>query len=399
MNLSSENFKNIAARLLLFLLPLFLISLSMNFTRPYSFLFVAVIFFVACNSKRKTEVSVQQQSGGKRPPVRADAYIARTATLFDHIEIPGSIVANETTEVHPEVAGRITGIYFKEGAYVRRGALLVKLNDADLQAQRRKLQVQAQIARQNENRSAELMKIQGISRQDYEATVLQVSNIHADLAIIQTQIEKTNVRAPFSGKVGFRMVSAGAYVSPATTITTISQTDQMKIDFTVPERHINEVSRGQYINFKVEGSSRNYSARIIATEPNITAATRTLQVRAAVVGDHAGIMPGNFAKVIFNFEPNTNAIMIPSQAVIPQARGKKVFVYKSGIAKSVDIVTGTRDSSNVQVISGIKPGDTILITGLLSMKPEAKVNLGRVVNGAQPSQKREGKKDSLKATR
>jgi membrane fusion protein, multidrug efflux system len=357
----------------------------------YRFIFCCAsiaLVLSSCKSDRKAQVTQQQSTTTKRPPSRADGFIVKTSTLLDKIEIPGAIVANETTDVHPEVAGRITGIYFREGAYVNRGALLVKLNDADLQAQRKKLQVQLQIARQNESRSAELLKIQGISRQDYEASLLQVNNINADLAIIQTQIEKTNVRAPFSGKVGFRIVSPGAYVSPASTLTTISSTGNTKIDFTVPEKYIGQIRNGQYVNFKVEGSDRNYAARIIATESNITSNTRTMQVRAAVQGDQAGLTPGGFAKVIFNFEPNTNAIMIPSQAIIPQARGKRVFRYENGVAKAVDVTTGIRDSSNVQVVSGLNPGDTILITGLLSVKPEAKINLGKVVNGTkQPGQK------------
>jgi membrane fusion protein (multidrug efflux system) len=353
----------------------------------YVFLFLGAFTIVSCGSDSKKEVTIKQSMSNKRPPARADAYIATTSTVFNNIELPGSIVANETTEVHPEVAGRIIGVYFREGAYVNRGALLIKLNDADLQAQRRKLQVQLQIARQNEERSAELLKIQGISKQDYEATTLQVNNINADLAIIQTQIEKTNLRAPFSGKVGLRLVSVGSYVSPVTTITTISQMNQLKIDFTVPEKYINQVRNGQYVNFVVEGSNRNYTARVAATESNITSATRTLQVRATVTGDQGGLTPGNFAKVVLNFEPDKNAIMIPSQAIIPQARGKKVYVYQNGVAKFVDVVTGTRDSSNVQVLTGINPGDTILITGLLSLKPDAKVMLGKVVNGTNPSPK------------
>lgn len=354
--------------------------------RPFAYILFSFSFLlVACHSERKKEVTLQQQNAGKRPPVRADAYIAETSVLLNNIEVPGALVANETTEVHPEVAGKIIRVYFSEGAYVRKGALLAKINDDDLQAQKRKLQVQLQIAKQNEDRSSELLKIQGISRQDYDATVLQVNTINADLAIIQAQIEKTNVRAPFNGKVGFKMVSDGAYVSPASTITTISQTSQLKIDFNVPEKYISRIHNGQIVNFQVEGSSRNYSARVSATEPNLAASTRTLQVRATVTGDQAGLTPGNFARVMVNFAPDNNAIMVPSQAIIPQARGKKVYLYQNGVAKFIDVETGLRDSSRVQILSGINAGDTVLITGLLSVKPDAKVMLGRVVNGTDPA--------------
>lgn len=355
----------------------------------FIFPFFLFLLTASCNSDRKKEAQQPQRSGADaRPPVRADAFIVKTKLLSDNIEIPGTLVANESTDIHPEVAGRITGIYFREGAFVNKGALLVKLNDADLQAQKKKLQVQLQIAKQNESRSAQLLAIQGISRQDYEAISLQVSNINADLAVIQTQIEKTNIRAPFSGKIGLRMVSLGAYVSPATTISSISQVNKMKLDFTLPERYIKQIGFGQFVNFKVDGINKTFAARVIATESNITQDTRTLQVRAAVQGDQTGLVPGNFAEVIFHFEPDPNAIVIPSQAIIPQARGKKVYLYDNGKAQFVDVTTGIRDSANVQITSGLKAGDTILITGLLSLRPESKVVLGKVLNGTkQPDNK------------
>jgi len=363
----------------------------------FTLLFFLVFSISSCSSGRKKDAQQQQRGAaggpGGRPPVRADAFIVHTKLLLDNIEIPGTLVSNEATEIHPEVAGRITGIYFKEGAYVSRGALLVKLNDADLQAQKRKLLVQLQVAKQNEQRSEQLLKIQGISRQDYETVALQVTNVNADLAVVQTQIEKTNIRAPFTGKLGLRMVSVGAYVSPTSIISTISQPNQLKLDFTVPERYINQIGYGKIVNFKVDGSDRTYAARVIATESNITQDTRTLQVRAAVQGTTAGLVPGNFAKVTLNFEPDPNAIIIPSQAIVPQARGKKVYVYNNGKAKFVDVTTGIRDSANVQIIEGLKVGDTVLITGLLALKPDGKVMLGKVVNGTSPRPSPKGEGD------
>lgn len=348
-----------------------------------SIVFFSLIFlFSSCSSDRKKEAQQQQKGrAGQRPPTKADAYIVKTSMLTNSIEVPGTLVSNEATEIHPEVSGLITGIYFKEGGFVNKGVLLVKLNDADLQAQKRKLQIQLKVAKANEERSAQLLKIQGISKQDYDAIALQVSNVNADLAVIETQIEKTNIRAPFSGKVGLRMVSVGAYVSPATVISTISQVNQMKVDFTVPEKYTREISKGQYVNFKVAGSDKNYAARIMATESNITQDTRTLQVRATVQGNQTGLVPGNFAKVTLNFEPDPNAILVPTQAIIPEARGKKVYLYENGVSKYIDVTTGLRDSARIEITSGLKAGDTILVTGLLTLKPDGKVKLGKIVNG------------------
>lgn len=352
-------------------------------------LFTLGLVLLSCgDSERKKEAQKGQRGGGgsQRPPVRAEAMTVSTSTLLNNIEIPGSIVAGETTGIHPEVAGLITGIYFKEGSYVKKGAPLFKLNDADLQAQMRKLLVQQRIARQNENRSSELLKIGGISRQDYETTQLQVSNTSADISIIQTQIAKTVIRAPFSGKVGFRTVSVGAYVTPATVMTTLSQTGSLKIDFTVPEKYIPQVKNGQFVNFTVEGLNKKFAGRIVATESNITENTRSLQVRAAVQGDAGGLVPGAFAKVTLDFPPDANAIVIPTQAVIPQARGKKVYLFRGGVADFVDVETGVRDSATIQITKGLNVGDTVLLTGLLSLRPKGKVVLaklnGKPVKGA-----------------
>ncbi|MDQ3846101.1 MAG: efflux RND transporter periplasmic adaptor subunit [Bacteroidota bacterium] len=351
----------------------------------YSLLIISslfiLVFFTHCSSKRKQDVQRQQGGPGeKRPPMRVDGFIVKTQTVYNNIDISGTIVANEATEIHPEVSGRITGIYFREGAYVGKGALLAKLNDEDLQAQKRKLEVQLKIAQQNESRSEQLLKIQGISRQDYELRLLEVNNIKADLAIINTNIAKTQIRAPFSGKLGLKGVSTGAYVSPTSVITTISQTSQLKIDFTVPEKYTSRIHLGQNVNFTTEGSGRSYTARVSATESGVAENTRSLKVRATVVGDQAGLTPGNFAKVRLSFQPDENAVVIPSQAVIPQARGKKVYILQNGQAKFVDVTTGIRDSAMVQITSGLNAGDTVLVTGLLSLKPDAKVTINRIVN-------------------
>lgn len=362
-------------------------NLTRNLTmilRSFSLLGILLtsVLFFSCESKEKKEKQLlQKSSAAAHAPVRADAYIATAKQMTDNLEIPGTIVANQSTEIHPEVAGRITGIFFKEGAFVNKGALLIKLYDADLQAQKQKLLVQIKVAEANENRSQKLLQIGGISKQDYEATELTTASAKSDLAVLETNIRKTEVRAPFSGKLGLRMVSIGAYVSPTTVLTTISEMNQMRVDFTVPEKYTTQVGLGKFVNFTVEGSSINYAARVIATESNISENTRTLQVRAAVQGKQAGLVPGAFAKVALDFAPDTSSVVIPTQAVIPEARGKKVYVYKDSVAKYIDVTTGLRDSVNVQITSGLKVGDTVLVTGLLSLKPNSKVIIRKVLNG------------------
>jgi membrane fusion protein (multidrug efflux system) len=271
-------------------------------------------------------------------------------------------------------------LYVREGAAVGKGALLAKLYDGDLQAQKRKLEVQLKIAQSTQDRSEQLVKIGGISRQDYDLTLLNVSNLRADLDIVRTSIAKTEIRAPFSGKLGLKAVSTGAFVTPTSIITTIQKTSGLRLDFNVPEKYVSQIKNGHFVNFSVEGTERTYTAVVAATESGIAESTRSLTIRARIKGAEAGLVPGGFAKVKLSFAPDANALMIPTQAVIPQARGKKVYVYRGGTASFVDVVTGMRDSSNVQVTSGLNRGDTVIVTGLLGLKPDAKVQIKQITN-------------------
>jgi membrane fusion protein (multidrug efflux system) len=264
----------------------------------YSILFLCFLLaiFSSCGStERKKEVSATQNRQSQRGTPKVDAFVVQTQVVSETIEVPGSLVADESTEIHPEVSGRITGLYVREGAYVSKGTLLAKLYDADLQAQLRKVQVQLQIAQQTESRYDQLQKIGGISKEDYAATALQVNNLMADIDIIKTSIAKTQIRAPFSGKLGLKEVSTGAYVTPQSVVTTIQKTSGLRIDFNVPEKYTRQIKTGQYVNFTVEGSHRNYTAVIAATESGIEQTTRALTIRARVQGDQSGLVPGGFA--------------------------------------------------------------------------------------------------------
>lgn len=322
----------------------------------------------------------QQGGAAKMPPMRVDGYIVRVQPFQENIEVPGTVVANEVAEIHPEASGRIVQLNIMEGKYVSKGALLAKLYDGDLRAQLNKLQVQLALAQKTEERQSQLLKIQGISQQDYDISLLQVNSLKADIGILQTSIAKTVVRAPFSGKIGLNKVSPGAYVTPSSIIATISQTDQLKLDFTVPEKYVGQIKNGQLVTFTIEGSKKELGAKVVATESNVMESTRSLTVRAAIVGKDDALLPGAFAKVKLSFDPDPNSILIPTQAVLPQARGKKVILYKGGTAVFADVVTGIRDSANVQITQGLKEGDTVVVTGLLSVRPEAKIQIGKIVN-------------------
>ncbi len=295
--------------------------------------------------------------------------------LIADIEVPGTILANESTEIHPETSGRLVEMNIREGANVNKGDLLAKLYDGDLQAQMHKLEVQLKLAEQTEKRQAELVKIQGISQQEYDLSLLEVLSLKADMDIIKEDIRKTEIRAPFAGKLGFRNVSPGAYVTPATVMTTISQVNTLKVQFNVPERYGAKLTKGLPVSFVVDGSSQRFSASVIASEIMIDEATRSLAVRATVHEKSPALIPGVFAKVKIILEKNTDALMVPNNAVILLGRKKQVYVYQQGKAIPKEITTGARDSTNIQVLSGINPGDTVITSAIMFLRPGLEVNL------------------------
>jgi membrane fusion protein (multidrug efflux system) len=337
------------------------------------------IFLQSCSDSSKQNLSNNSRSR-RDMPISVDAFVVKPVNISEKIEVPGTLIANEATDIHPEISGRLVQLNVAEGRFVQKGTLLAKIYDGDLQAQLKKLEVQLEIAKTNEERSAQLLKIQGISKADYDASVLNVSNINADIDVTKAEITKTEIRAPFNGKIGLKNISPGAYVTPSDVLATIQELNVLKLDFTVPEKYSSEMKVGKEVAFTVEGSGKTYKAKIIATEASITEDTRTLRVRALVQNKDVSLVPGSFAKVQLSFEPDSNALMIPSQAIIPQARGKKVVVYRDGISEFEDVTTGIRDSARVQVLTGLKQGDTVIITGILSVKPEGKVQLNKIVN-------------------
>jgi membrane fusion protein (multidrug efflux system) len=301
--------------------------------------------------------------------------VATPQSLSADIEVPGSLMANESTEIHPEVSGRMVELHINEGGRVAQGVLLAKLYDGDLQAQMRKLEVQLKIAEQTEKRQAELLHIQGISQQEYDLSLLEVLNLKADMDIIKESIRKTEIRAPFAGKLGLKNVSPGAYITPATILTTISQVDKLKIQFSVPERYGAQLKNGLKVYFSVDGSEKHFMATVIASEIGVNEDTRSLATRAIVNQSDPMLIPGVFGKVKIVLGHNEKALMVPSNAIIPLGRKKQLYVFESGKAIVREVSTGVRDSTNIQILTGIKEGDTVITSAMLFLRPGLEVKV------------------------
>jgi membrane fusion protein (multidrug efflux system) len=301
--------------------------------------------------------------------LRVEGIIVNPVVLDQTISISGTLKPFEETVLMPEVAGRIVDINLTEGGFAKKGTLLVKLFDGDLQAQLKKSQAQLELEEQTEKRQSELMKVNGISQLDLDQTILQINSIKADIEVLKVQIHKTEVYAPFDGTIGLRNVSIGAQVTPATALATIRDVRHLKLDFSVPERYSSIIKPGFKVKFTVQGNDNKYDATVMATEQGIESDTRNLNGRAIVESKANSLVPGEFALVELRLGEKKDALMVPTEAVIPQERSKQLIVAKNGKANFVTVKTGIRNASSVQVLSGINPGDTVVTTGVLFLKP------------------------------
>jgi membrane fusion protein (multidrug efflux system) len=316
--------------------------------------------------------------GAKPKEISADGFIIKSQSLQQKIKVTGTFIPSEAINIQSEISGKITFLNLQEGSYVSKGTLLVKLYDADLQAQLSKLKIQEDISQKSENRLAQLLSKNAVSQQDYDAAILQLNSVKADIQILQSQISKTEIRAPFSGMLGLKSVSLGAYISPANVLATLSQNDPIKIDLAVPEQFASSFKKGDKFSFDTEEVNGKLLATIYAVDPSIDENTRNMKLRATLANVGMKLKPGSFVKVNLGIKNDNNTIMIPTQAVIPEARNKKVIVFENGKAIFKIITTGVRTDSTVQVLDGLKFGDTIITSALMYIRPEMDIKLNVV---------------------
>jgi membrane fusion protein (multidrug efflux system) len=339
--------------------------------RILSFIVIPAFIFSACKGKIDT---VKPKDNG---PTIVDVIVATPQSLVKTIEANGTIVANEYAELRPEVNGRLIYLNVREGSHIAQGTVLARINDADLVAQMEKSKVQLQLAEQTEQRLKKLLEVNGVNQSDYDAALNQVNSLKADIDYTQTLIDKTVIKAPFSGVIGLRRVSQGQYVTPNDVIASIQQLDQMKVDFTIPEQYSDAIKRGNLVEVELDAINNvRKKARIVAVEPQINQDTRNLVVRAVL--ENATANPGAFVKVYVNAGENKKAIMVPTNSIIPEDRNNQLILVKNGKATFVDVQTGYRLASNVEITSGVNPGDTVVVTGVLFARPQSDVTVRSV---------------------
>jgi membrane fusion protein (multidrug efflux system) len=319
--------------------------------------FVLILGLFACKEKTKPTDKFNPNA-----PVSVDIAIAASQVIDKVIEVNGSVVASEFVDIRPESNGRIVFLQIPEGKMVAAGTVLAKLNDADLQAQMQKIKVQLALANINEQRNSKLVQAKGINQSDYDISLQQVNSLKADMAFTQSLIDKTVIKAPFSGQMGLKQVSLGAFISTATTL---------------PEIYQNYIKVGKKVTVEsIANPGVKMTATIAAIEPQVIATSRNIKVRANLQGK---LLPGAYTKVFLGENQQKPSILVPSNIIIPDSKVKQLVVVRGGKAKFINVETGYRTAAGVEITSGVQVGDSLVVAGMLFVREGSDLKIGKTL--------------------
>ncbi len=350
----------------------------MNRKKFISLASVIIIIFLLILPKIKNKNDNALQSNPRIRQLFVKATVIKPKYLQNKIFSNGALMSNEEVELRTEIAGKIIQILFEEGKHVKRGDLLVKINDAELQATLKKNKSRETLARDKEFRYRQLLEKNLTSQQEYDIALSELNSVLADIEYTLAQIEKTEIRAPFDGIIGLRSVSVGSYISPQTKIATLQNINPIKVDFSVPQKYFGQIKPGKAIYIKVSSTGKTYTGKIYAVEPKIEQNTRAVQARAIVPNEKGELTPGAYVEIEIILEEFNNAILVPSETLVPDFEGDKVFVYRNGKAIPQRVTTGIRTEEQIQILEGLNIGDTLITSGIIQLKANANVKLTSV---------------------
>ena len=341
----------------------------------YALLTIGIIGFIIYRVTENSAEKADAKQQGPKSAAKVTGMVLKPQEFADNLSLSGSLEANEQIDIRSEVSGIVESLNFNEGSMVSKGQVLFKVNDIELRAQLAKARTAQNLASENARRAKLLLEKEAISREEYDVANADYQSARAETQLVNAQLAKTSVRAPFAGKIGLRSISKGTYVTPTTVIAKLVNTSQLKITFSIPEKYATQMKIGSTLTFNTAGSNEQHTAKIYAIEPEIEVATRTLKMRAVAQNNEGKLLPGTFANVVLPLAKIDDALLVPSEALIPIQGGKKIFVKQQGKAKEVVVETGARTAKEVLITSGLKAGDTILTSGVMSLKEGSPVQV------------------------
>jgi membrane fusion protein, multidrug efflux system len=343
---------------------------------------IAVIALIAWPKIKPAEKSAGPSGSAGMGPAKlsVEVQVLAPRELENKAIVTGSVIANESAELRSEASGKVTSIYFKEGEFVKKGKLLLNINDDELKAQLEKARYNQKLNEDSEYRNRLLLEKEAISQEEYDNALNRLNTALADIKLFEAQIERTKLYAPFDGYIGLRMISEGAYITPNNVVASIFSLSPAKIEFSIPARYSTKVTPGKAIRFSVENDSKLLEGKVYAIEPQIDPNTRTLKIRALANNPGGTLLPGQFVRVELIFEKMNNAILVPTESIIQEMEGARVYVSENKRAKLVSVETGIRTTSDVEIVSGLNHGDTLVTTGLLQIREGIELNYLKVRN-------------------
>ena len=307
-------------------------------------------------------------------PVKAEP--VQILKVQDDVSAVGSLLAEESVIIRPEIDGRIVGLHFQEGQAVTAGTRLVTISSTEYEAQTAGQRAALKTEEQRLVRTKELYEQKFVSKDALDLQVGNVARLKAHVAEAESRTEKTVIRAPFSGILGLRQVSPGAYVKAGSDIVRLENVSSIKVDFRIPENYLSKIRPNQEIAVKLDAyPGEAFTGRVYAVEPVVDERTRTIAMRARIPNKGFKLKPGMFVRVAVTLDSRPNAVIIPEEAIWPQ--GKSSFVYRvvDGKAALTKVEIGNRSPGSVEILKGLAANDVVITDGQMKLKDGAPVSV------------------------
>jgi membrane fusion protein, multidrug efflux system len=352
--------------------------LLLNLSFPIMLRLLAILLLlctlVACGRRDAAQQGGPGGPGGRGEVVlQVETKRLEPQPFEERLVATGSLQADEEVMLRPERSGIVAEILFQEGERVEAGRELLRLRAEDIEAQVKRAEAQLQLATREGERQQTLGQRQAISRAELDQARSSLEVARAEFEIAKAEFAKTRVRAPFDGVVGLREVSVGGYVTPTTDIASFRRLDPLKLEMNVPERYSRYLRNGLPVQFSVTGAAEKFQGTVYAIEPGVDPVSRTIRLRAHVPNPDARLAPGAFVEAQLVLDRIENAILVPSLAVVPGLKEETVFVANNGTAEVRRVITGIRTADAVLIVEGLKPGEEVITSSILQLRPGTRV--------------------------
>ncbi|NDV60132.1 efflux RND transporter periplasmic adaptor subunit [Bacteroides sp. 519] len=336
-------------------------------------------FYPKTNKDVKEDGRALARASNAKRVLNVNGFVVKQQTLvINDDKVRGRLIPDEEVDLSFQTSGMVTHIEFKEGASVKKGQLLAKVNDAPLQAQLKKLEAQLKLAEDRVYRQSTLLEKDAVSKEAYEQVRTDLESLKADIQLVKANIDLTELRAPFDGIIGLRQISEGAYASPSTVLAKLTKVIPLKLEFAINEKNASLIKPGAKIAFTIDNNLNTFYGSVYATEALLDPVTNTLPVRAIYPNYNGALLPGRTATIQIIINEINDAIAIPSEAIVPELGRDIVYLYRNGKATPVTVTKGVRTDAFVQIVDGLHVGDTIITSGTLQLRTGLNVFLDNI---------------------